>query len=57
LAVLTVNVLLNVPLTLDFSTWYAARSLCVVLGFVAVAAWGFYTSLAGQRLWKEDLFD
>jgi serine/threonine protein kinase len=57
LAVLTVDVLLNVPYTLDFSNWYAARSLCVVLGFVLIAAWGFYTSLAGQRLWKEDLFD
>src|SRR4029077_20039177 len=52
LAVLTVDVLLNVPYTLDFSNWYAVHTLCVVLGFVAVAAWGFYTSLAGQRLWK-----
>jgi len=55
--VLTVDVLLNVPISLDFSNWYAARSLCVVLGFVLIAAWGFYTSLAGQRLWKEDLFE
>jgi serine/threonine protein kinase len=55
--VLTVDVLLNVPITLDFSNWYAARSLCVVLSFVAIAAWGFYTSLAGQRLWKDDLFE
>jgi hypothetical protein len=29
----------------------------VVLGFVLIAAWGFYTSLAGQRLWKEDFFE
>jgi hypothetical protein len=56
-AALTVDVLLNVPITLDFSNWYAARSLCVVIGFVAIAAWGFYTSLAGQRLWKEDIFE
>ena len=55
--VLTVDVLLNVPISLDFSNRYAARSLCVVLGFVVIAAWGFYTSLAGQRLWKEDLFE
>jgi hypothetical protein len=47
----------NVPITLDFSNWYAARSLCVVLGFVVLAAWGFHTSLAGQRLWKDDLFE
>jgi Protein kinase domain len=57
MAVLTVDVLLNVPITLDFSNWYAGRSLCVVLGFVLVAAWGFYTSLAGQRLWKDDIFE
>jgi len=57
MGVLTVDVLLNVPITLDFSNWYAARSLSVVLGFVVVAAWGFYTSLGGQRLWKDDLFE
>jgi serine/threonine-protein kinase len=57
MGVLTVDVLLNVPITLDFSNWYAGRSLSVVIGFVLVAAWGFYTSLAGQRLWKDDLFE
>ncbi len=57
MGVLTVDVLINVPMTLDFSYWYAGRSLSVVLGFVLVAAWGFYTSLAGQRLWKEDIFE
>jgi serine/threonine protein kinase len=57
LGVLTVDALLNVPITLDFSNWYAARSLCVLLSFVLIAVWGFYTSLAGQRLWKEDLFE
>jgi Protein kinase domain len=51
------DAIVNVPITLDFSNWYAARSLCAVLGIVLVAAWGFYTSLAGQRLWKEDLFE
>ncbi len=57
IGVLTVDVLLNVPITLDLSNWYAARALCVVLGFAVIAAWGFYTSLAGQRLWKDDLFE
>jgi serine/threonine protein kinase len=54
---LCADALINVPITLDFSNWYAGRSLCVVLGFGLIAAWGFYTSLAGQRLWKEDLFE
>jgi len=57
MGVLCVDILLNVPITLDFSNWYATRSVSVVLGFVVIAAWGFYTSLAGQRLWKDDLFD
>jgi serine/threonine protein kinase len=56
-AALTVDVLVNVPITLDFSNWYAARAFCVLLSFVAIAAWGFYSSLAGQRLWKDELFD
>ena len=56
-AVLTVDVLLNVPMTWDFSNWYAARALGILLSFVVIAAWGFYTSLAGQRLWKDELFD
>ena len=55
--IVTVDVLLNLPYSLDFSNWYAARTLCVVLGFIAVAIWGFYTALAGQRLWKSELFD
>ena len=57
LGVLSADILLNVPVTLDFSNWYAARTLFVVFGFLVIAAWGFYTSLAGQRLWKEDLFE
>ena len=57
MGVLTVDVLINVPMTLDFSSWYAGRSLSVVLGFVLIAAWGFYNSLAGQPLWKGDFFE
>lgn len=56
LAIFTANVLLNVPYALDFSNWYAANALAVELSFVAIAAWGCYTSLAGQKLFKEDWF-
>jgi len=55
-AIFTANVLLNVPYTVDFSNWYAANAFAVVLSYVAIAAWGFYTSLGGQSLLKEDLF-
>jgi hypothetical protein len=54
---LMANVLLNLPYTLDFSNWYAAQTLFIVLIFVAIGAWGVYTSLAGKSLWKEELFD
>jgi serine/threonine-protein kinase len=55
-AIFTANVVLNVPFTFDFSNWYATGSLAVLLSFVAIAAWGFYTSLGGQKLLREDLF-
>lgn len=54
---LAANVLLNLPYTLDFSYWYAAQTLFIVLIFVAIGAWGVYISLAGKPLWKEELFD
>ena len=56
-AIFTANVLLRLPFTLDVSIWYASSAFAVLLSFVALAAWGFYTSLAGQRLWKEGLID
>lgn len=55
-AIFTANVLLNVPFTFDFSNWYATDALAVLLSFVAIAGWGFYTSLGGQKLFHEDLF-
>ncbi len=57
IAVFMTNVLLNLPLTLDFSNWYAAHCLFIVLTFVAIGTWGFYTSLAGKPLWKDELFE
>jgi serine/threonine protein kinase len=56
-AVFCANILLNVPFTLDFGEWYAPASLGVVLSVVLLAGWGFYTALAGQRLFKAELFD
>ncbi len=45
--------LLFVPLTLDPSSWYIDRSL-IVLGIVAaVFGYGFYTSLAGQPIFRD----
>jgi len=50
------DMLLNVPLTLDFSLWYASASLLSLLSLVVLAVWGFYNALAGQKLWQGDVF-
>jgi hypothetical protein len=56
-AIFTANVLLNLPYSLEFSVWYAAHAAAMVGGIVAIAAWGFYTSLAGQKVWKDEILD
>jgi predicted Ser/Thr protein kinase len=47
----------SIPYTLDFSTWYASHVFSVILSFIAMAAWGFYTSLGGRRLWSDELLE
>jgi hypothetical protein len=47
----------GIPYTLDFSTWYASHVLGVILSFIALAVWGFYTSLSGQPLWRNELLE
>jgi predicted Ser/Thr protein kinase len=54
--IFTTEVLAGVPLTLDFSAWYLSSVWLPVLGFAALAIWGFYNALAGQKLWQGDLF-
>ena len=49
-AAFTADVLLNVPYTLDFSKWYAPHVIAILVSFAAIAGWGFYTSLGGQKL-------
>ncbi len=50
------GVLGNVPVTANSSAWYFAGSVFMLLCLVALAAWGFRTAIAGQQLWKIDLF-
>jgi len=50
------DMLLNVPLTLDLSAWYAGNTLLPLLIIAGLAVWGFYSALAGQKLWKTELF-
>jgi hypothetical protein len=53
-AIFTVDLLVNVPFTADFSAWYASSAIFILLSVVALAAWGFYNSLGGAPLWNPD---
>jgi hypothetical protein len=47
----------SVVLTLDSSAWYAGRSWFTLLLFAALAAYGFWISLAGRPLMKSDVLE
>jgi serine/threonine-protein kinase len=54
-AIFTVNMIDNIPLTTDLSAWYVGTSVLAILSLIAIATWGFYTSLGGQPLLKMDI--
>ena len=56
IGVFLADVLLNVPYSLDFSNWYAAHNLLIVFSFFAIGLWGFYLSLGGKKLIKDEFF-
>jgi predicted Ser/Thr protein kinase len=37
------------------SAWYFGNDVVLLASVLALAAWGFHTSIAGRRLWKQDL--
>jgi predicted Ser/Thr protein kinase len=53
----TVDLIINAPMPASFSNWYATSTAFVFLSVLALAAWGFYTSLGGRTLWPGELFD
>jgi hypothetical protein len=55
--IFTVDLLANLPLTTDLSSWYIGNLIFVVLLIAAMAVWGCYSALAGQKLVKENLFE
>jgi serine/threonine-protein kinase len=54
-AVFVANLMLNAPITLDFSRWYAAAAMSVPVGILVIAIWSFSTALAGQKLIKDEV--
>ncbi len=55
--IFTVDLLMNIPLTADFSSWYFGNAVFVLLLIAAMAVWGCFTALAGQKVFRENLFD
>jgi serine/threonine-protein kinase len=51
----TAEALLTSPLTTNFSAWYAGSGLAVTGVFLALAAFGFYTSQAGRPIFQDSL--
>jgi len=51
-AVVVANTLLNVPVTLDFSRWYAGAAMSVPILFLALTVWGFYAALGGRKVFE-----
>ena len=47
----------NAPVTFDFSRWYAANAMSAPILVLAIAAWGFWTALAGQKLIKGEMLE
>jgi serine/threonine-protein kinase len=47
----------NAPVTLHPSAWYFPSAVFLVGSIAVIAAWAFRNAIAGQRLWKHDLFD
>ena len=50
------NLLGELPLTHDFSAWYAGSTWMTLLVIAGLTAWGFYVALAGRPVFKDDLF-
>ncbi len=54
---LTAEFILNAPVTANLSSWYVGSMAFAYLSVLTLALWACWTSLAGQRLWKGELFD
>jgi serine/threonine-protein kinase len=56
-ALFITDLLLNLPMTSNFGNWFIGATIFTHVSVFALALWAFYTALAGQRLWKEELFE
>jgi predicted Ser/Thr protein kinase len=54
-AIFTIDMMVSVPFSADFSTWYMTTSILALLSVLLIAGWGFYHSLGGQLVWKLEM--
>jgi predicted Ser/Thr protein kinase len=54
-AIFTIDMMIGVPFSADFSAWYMSVSIPALLSVVVLAAWGFYHSLGGLPVWKLEM--
>jgi hypothetical protein len=47
----------NLPLTTDFSAWYASATIVAVVVVLALTAYAFHTAVAGRPLFKAGFLD
>ncbi|HUI83355.1 MAG TPA: protein kinase [Candidatus Binatia bacterium] len=55
--IFTVDLISNIPLTTDLSSFYIGAPAFVLFLIALLALWGGYTALAGQKLLTEKLFE
>src|SRR5262249_5092686 len=53
----TQSALINFPITLNFSVWYAWIGLAPLVAVLALAMFAFYTSLGGQKVFQGSLLE
>ena len=54
---LVLYVLNQMPIGTDVTAWHSSYMIAAVVGFIAIAAWAFHTSLGGQKLFKGSLLE
>jgi serine/threonine-protein kinase len=54
----TINLLLRIlPLTFDLTAWYAHVTLLTLAVVLGLAGWGFWVSLAGRPLFRDEILE
>jgi len=56
-ALFILHLMIFFPITSDFSAWYAGDYILAIIVALALVVFGFYTSLAGQPLFRGALPD